>query len=107
MPMRRADDASYTLLSNVSATGGGTTTAIKGGEYMFMAEGTPAGSTVSLQMQSPNGTWADVLIFAGSAVKFTTLPSVQTGISLPAGNVRAACTAGVPLNIYAYLVGLG
>ena len=105
MPIRRADDSNYTLLSNGSATG--TSTAIKGGEYLFSAEGTVAGATISLQLQSLNGTWSPVLIFAGSAVSFTVLPNSQTGISLPAGNVRVAISGGPPSAVYAYLIGLG
>lgn len=105
MPIRRADDSAYTLASNVAATG--SAVAIKGGEYLFSAEGTVGGSTISLQLQTVNGAWADVLIFAGSAVKSTTLPFVQTQIDLPAGNVRMAATGGTPSGLYSYLVGLG
>jgi hypothetical protein len=105
MPIRRADDSSYTLASNLSATG--SAVAIKGGEYQFSAEGTVGGSTISLQFQTPNGTWSDLLIFAGSPVKSTTLPFTQTQIDLPAGNVRMAATGGTPSALYAYLVGLG
>jgi len=105
MPIRRADDTSYTLGSNISATG--ASTAIKGGEYMFTAEGTAGGTTTSLQVQSLNGVWSDISVYSGSVVKSTTLPYVQTGISLPAGNVRVALTGGTPSAIYAYLVGEG
>ena len=105
MPIRRADDGSYTLASNLSATG--SAVAIKGGEYIFTVEGTVSGSTISLQIQTPNGTWSDVSIFAGSVVKSTTLPLAQTQIDLPAGNVRMAATGGTPSALYAYLVGLG
>ena len=105
MPVRRADDTSYTLASNLSATG--SAVAIKGGDYVFTAEGTVSGSTISLQLQTPNGSWSDVLIFAGSAVKSTTLPFVQTQIALPAGNVRMAATGGTPSALYSSLVGLG
>ena len=105
MPIRRADDAAYTLASNLSATGAAV--AIKGGEYQFSAEGTVGGSTISLQFQTPNGTWSDLLIFAGSPVKSTTLPFTQTQIDLPAGNVRMAATGGTPSGLYSYLVGLG
>lgn len=105
MPVRRADDTAYPLAANLSATG--LAVAIKGGEYHFMAEGTVGGSTISLQSQSPNGTWSDVQVFAASAVKFTTLPNTQTGIDLPAGNVRMAATGGAPSGLYASLVGLG
>lgn len=105
MPIRRADDNSYTLASNLSATG--SAMAIKGGEYMFTAEGTVGGATISLQFQTPNGTWSDVSIFANSVVKSTTLPLVQTQVDLPAGNVRMAATGGAPSGLYSYLVGLG
>lgn len=105
MPIRRCDDTAYTLLANGSATG--SAVAIRGGEYHFMAEGTAGGSTVSLQIQTPNGTWTDVQVFTGSVVKFTTLPGNQSGIDLPAANVRVACTGGSPAAIYAYLIGLG
>lgn len=104
MPIRRADDTSYTLLSNGTATGAAV--AVKGGEYIFMAEGTVAGATIALQLQSPNGAWSPVLIFAGSAVSFTALPNAQTGVDLPAGNVRVFIS-GSPTGVYAYLIGLG
>lgn len=105
MPVRRADDNSYTLASNASATG--SAVAIKGGEYQFLVDGTVGASAISLQMQNPNGAWSDVQVFAASAVKFTTLPNTQTGIDLPAGNVRMAATGGAPSGLNAFLVGLG
>lgn len=104
MTLRRADDNQYTLLANGTATG--NPVAIKGGEYIFMAEGTAAGATISLQVQTPQGNWAPVLIFAGSAVSFTALPNSQTGIDLPAGNVRVNIS-GSPTGVYAYIIGLG
>lgn len=105
MPIRRADDLTYTLASNLAVTG--ASVAIKGGEYMFTAEGTVGGATISLQFQTPNGTWSDVSIFANSIVKSTVLPLVQTQVDLPAGNVRMAVTGGAPSALYSYLVGLG
>jgi len=105
MPIRRADDVQYVLGSNVSASG--SAVSIKGGEYIFTVEGTAGGSTASLQVKSPNGTWSDISIFSGSVVKSTTLPYSQTGIDLPAGDVRIALTGGSPSAVYAYLVGLG
>lgn len=105
MSIRRADDTSYTLLSAGSATG--ATVQVKGGEYIVFFDGTVGGSTISLQVQSPSGTWMDVSVFTGSVVKYTALPASQTGIDLPAGNVRCACTGGTPTGINAYLVGLG
>ena len=105
MSTRRADDNAYMLASNASASG--SAVAIKGGEYQFFAEGTAGGTTISLQMQSPNGTWTDIATYSGSIVKSTTLPYSQTGIDLPAGNVRMAATGGTPSGLYASLVGLG
>jgi hypothetical protein len=74
---------------------------------MFTVEGTAGGTTASLQVQSLNGTWSDISVYSGSVVKSTTLPYVQTGISLPASNVRVALTSGTPSAVYAYLVGEG
>ena len=105
MPLRRADDVSYTLGANINASG--SAVAVKGGEYIFTVEGTAGGTTASLQIQSLNGTWSDIAIYSGSAVKTTTLPYAQTGIDLPPGNVRVALTGGTPSAIYAYLVGMG
>lgn len=105
MTIRRADDNTYILASNASATGAAVP--VKGGEYMFMVEGTVGGSTLSLQVQSPNGTWADVQVFSGSAVKFTVLPGAQAGVDLPACNVRMAVTGGAASSLFAYLVGCG
>lgn len=105
MPIRRADDTQYQLLSNASATG--SAVLIKGGEYQFMVDGTAGGTTASLQVQSPSGAWMDVQVFTGSVVKFTTLPGNQSAIDLPAGSVRCALTGGTPSAINAYLVGLG
>lgn len=105
MSVRRADDVRYDLLINGSATGSGVL--IKGGEYIFMVDGTAGGATFSLQIQLPNGTWSDINVYSGSKVSYTTLPSAQTGIDLPGGSVRVAVTGGTPSGIYAYLVGLG
>ena len=105
MAVRRADDQAYTLLTGASATGAAV--AIKGGEYHFLVDGTVGGSTISLQIQTPGGAWTDVQVYTGSVVKFTTLPANQSGIDLPACNVRCACTSGTPSNVNASLIGLG
>lgn len=105
MPIRRSDDQSYTLLSNGSATGSGVN--IPGGEYMFFANGTVGGATVRLEALSPNGTWTPVQVFTGSLVQFTVLPANQSGISLPAGQVRFAVSGGTPSGLSAFLVGCG
>jgi hypothetical protein len=105
MPVSRYDSLKYTLAAGLSATG--PTVAIPGGEYDFFAEGTAGGSAISLQMQSPNGTWIDVSVFSGAVVKSLTLPFAQSGIDLPAGNVRMAATGGAPSGLNASLCGLG
>ena len=105
MPIRRADDNRYTLLTNASTTGAAVN--VRGGEYNFTADGTPGGATIALQVQMPNGTWTGVNVFSGSTVQATTLPYAQTSIDLPAGNVRASITGGAGVSVNAYLVGLG
>ena len=105
MSNKRGDDNAYTLLSAGSATGAAV--AVKGGEYIVFFEGTIGGATVSLQAQSPAGTWMNVEVFTGNAISYTTLPRSQTGIDLPAGNVRCALVGGTPSNITCSLIGLG
>jgi len=105
MPTRRSDSLGYTLASNLSATGAAV--AIRGGEYQFSVEGTIGGATVSLQTQSPSGTWSDVSVFNGSKASTTALPFALAGIDLPACNVRLAVSGGAPSGLYAYLNGVG
>lgn len=105
MPIRRADDRQYALATSTTTTGAATP--IQGGEYLFTVEGTAGGSTLSLQVQTPNGTWVDVTVFTNAPVRTTTLPYSQTGITLPACNVRMAATGGAPTGLFSYLVGLG
>jgi hypothetical protein len=102
----RADSLGYALLSNASATGAGVP--IRGGEYMFLADGTPAGATISLQIQTPDGTWATVGALAGNAiVQSTVLPYAVSPVVLPACTVRAAIVGGPPSGINATLQGIG
>jgi len=103
--VRRADDNSYTLATNASATGSGVN--IRGGEYMFCVDGTVGGATVSLQFLLPSGQWSVVSVFNSSAVQSTTLPYAQTAIDLPAGQVRLGVASGTPSGLNASLVGLG
>lgn len=105
MPLRRSDDKTYTLGTALSATG--ASVQIPGGEYLFVVDGTVGGATVSLQVQMFNGTWTDISIYSGSKVSTTTLPYGQTGIDLPACNVRVALTGGTPSGVNSYLSGLG
>lgn len=105
MPLRRSDDKTYTLGTNLSANSAATQ--IPGGEYLFTVDGTIGGATVSLQVQMPNGTWTDVSVYSGSKVSATALPYGQTGIDLPACNVRVGISGGTPSGINGYLSGLG
>jgi hypothetical protein len=96
--MARADQTSYQLLSNASATGAAVP--IKGGIYMFLVEGTVGGATLQLQIKSPNGTFLNV----GTGL---TAAGVQTPIYLGAGDVRVLVAGGAPSALFAYLVGIG
>jgi len=104
MPIRRCDDTQYVLGTALAAAG--NPVAIRGGEYHFMASGTAGGGAVALQIQLPDGSYSSVQVFTGSVVNFTTLPGNQSGIALPACNVRVNVTGGAT-NVNAYLVGLG
>lgn len=103
--MRRADDNSYKLLSNASTTGAAVS--IRGGQYSFMADGTPGGATIALQIQTASGTWSTVAIYNNSLVSTTTLPYDQAAIDLPACNIRASIAGGSGVSVNANLVGLG
>lgn len=102
----RADPVTYTLASNVSATG--SAVAVKGGIYMFAVDGTLGGSTATLQSQLPDETWANVQAYPGSTgLSITEAPMAVSPVYLPAGNYRMALTGGAPTAIYSYLMGIG
>jgi hypothetical protein len=102
----RADSQVYSLGAALSASGSGVS--VRGGEYMFLANGTVGGSTVSLQIQQPDGSWCDVGALAGNAiVKSTTLPYTVSPVVLPACVVRAAITGGSGVSLNAWLAGIG
>lgn len=102
----RADSQGYVLAVALAATGLGVS--VRGGEYAFLANGTVGGSTISLQIQMPDGSWSDVGALAGSAiVKSTVLPLVVTPVVLPACVVRMAVTGGAATGINAWLQGIG
>ena len=104
MPIRRADDALYTLGVNLTATG--DPVAIKGGEYALFADCTGTNGNTSLQMLSPSGAWIDVQIY-GAFIRTTGFGMLQVGLLLPAGLVRIATTGGATTGLNAYLVGMG
>lgn len=85
-----------TLLSNASATGGAI--AAGPGDYCYAVDGTFGSGTVSLQMQSPDGsswlTIADTSLTAEGAVIVT----------LPRGIYRAGVSGGTPSALYATLL---
>ena len=106
MTVRRSDDRQYVLATAATATG--SDVALPGGEYVFMASGTIGGSTLSLQIKLPDGSYADVKSLNGNTlVNTTSLPFAATALDLPACNVRVALTGGTPSNISAWLVGCG
>lgn len=105
MPNRRADDTAYVLGTNLNATG--QPVAVKGGAYTVFFDGTPSGATVRLEAQSPSGVWMVVEVFTSAAISYTVLPRSQTGISLPACNVRVGINGGSPTGINCHLIGLG
>ena len=104
MPVRRADDTRYILLENGSATGDAVP--IHGGFYTVCASGTLTGTTASLQMQMPEGTWATVRHPAETEVSTTTVPAAHVGIPLPACLVRVSIS-GPASGVYCYLIGEG
>jgi hypothetical protein len=102
----RADSQVYPLAVGLAVTGAAVP--IRGGEYMFLTNGTVGGSTISLQIQQPDGSWCDVGALGGNAiVKTTTLPLTVTPIVLPACIVRMAITGGAATGINASLAGIG
>lgn len=102
----RADSQVYTLATGASSNGAGVP--VRGGRYMFLANGTAGGATITLQIQQPDqATWSTVAIFNNSAVSSTTLPYSQTGVDLPASTVRMGVSGGTPSGLNAWLAGIG
>jgi hypothetical protein len=86
------------LLENGSATG--TQQSWLGGYGAVYAEGTFGGATLTLQVQSPNGTWLNV----GPDTTFT--GNGLGGFFVPAGAIRIAVSGGSPSALYVYVDGL-
>ena len=82
------------LLNNATATGAAQSW--DGGDCVFMAEGTFAGATLQLQIQSPQGTWLNV---TGASL---TAAGAVLNLKVPPGNVRCLVT-GTPTAMYAWL----
>lgn len=84
------------LLENASATG--SAKAIKAGRYILMAEGTFGGATVTVTIESPNGTFVTL---AGSSL---TAAGTSSVLYIPSGNAKGVLTSGTPSAMYVYLV---
>lgn len=89
------------LLTNISAAGNGAGQPWPGGSGAFISEGTIGGSSLKLQMQTPQATWIDI----DPALTFATLPN-SYGFLIPAGQIRAVLTGGSPVNVYAWAVSI-
>lgn len=85
------------LFSNAGAAANGATTAWRGGKGVVHFEGTPGGSTLTLQFASPRGTWLTV---AGISL---TAAGTSAAFDLPPGNIRGVLTGGSPSAVYAYV----
>jgi hypothetical protein len=83
------------LLSNASSTGSYST--VKGGTYIWSAEGTFSSATLQLQAKNANGTATDI---AGASLSANGFISVLLGAN---AEVRVSVT-GSPTGIYSSLV---
>jgi hypothetical protein len=84
------------LFSNQGAAANGATAAWRGGKGVIIFEGTPSGSTLTLQFMSPRGTWITVAGISMTAV------GVTAAFDLPPGNIRGVLTSGTPSAVYVY-----
>ncbi|VWC95993.1 hypothetical protein BLA39750_02228 [Burkholderia lata] len=101
----RADSQVYTLGAALNAPGQAVT--IRGGEYMFIANGS-GGPTVALQIQQPDSTWSTVAALGGyNVVSTTTLPYAASPVALPACVVRVSVSGGTSPSVNAWLAGIG
>jgi len=83
------------LLSNASATGNAAQW--PGGKGIFIGEGTFSGSTLTLQVVSPNGTSINV-----AGVSLTANGTAD--FNLPPGQIKGALTGGTPSAMFAWAV---
>jgi hypothetical protein len=85
------------LFSNQGAAANGATAAWRGGRGVVHFEGTPSGTTLTLQFASPRGTWLTV---AGISL---TAAGTTAAFDLPPGNIRGVLTSGTPSGVYVYV----
>lgn len=93
-------DTSYiedvSLLQNVAVTG--SNVRVKGGNYIWEAEGTFGGATLQLQAANANGTMTNI---TGASLTANGFVSVELGAN---ALVRVTVTGGSPANLYSNLV---
>lgn len=85
------------LLVNAGAAGDGQAFDWLGGPGAFYVEGTLGGSTVKLQVKSPNDAWLDV------GAEVTKTAAGVGGFDLPPGDIRASIAGGAPVGVFAYV----
>ena len=91
----------YQLLSNVSATGNGSTFGnVAGGSYILDIRGTLGGASVAVQVSGADGT----LTTLATQTTTGTFGTYQIGAS---SSVRAVLTGGTPSGVYVALQGVG
>ena len=84
------------LLQNVAVTG--SNVRVKGGNYIWEAEGTFGGATLQLQAANANGTMTNI---TGASLTANGFVSVELGAN---ALVRVTVTGGAPANLYSTLV---
>lgn len=84
------------LLQNVAVTG--SNVRVKGGNYIWEAEGTFGGATLQLQAANANGTMTNI---TGASLTANGFVSVELGAN---ALVRVTVTGGSPANLYSTLV---
>jgi hypothetical protein len=84
------------LLQNVAVTG--SNVRVKGGNYIWEAEGTFGGATLQLQAANANGTMTNI---TGASMTANGFVSVELGAN---ALVRVTVTGGSPANLYSTLV---
>ena len=84
------------LLQNVAVTG--SNVRVKGGNYIWEAEGTFGWATLQLQAANANGTMTNI---TGASLTANGFVSVELGAN---ALVRVTVTGGSPANLYSTLV---
>jgi len=102
--VNRCDDRTYELVRN--GTISGPPVQISGGEYTLFVDSEVNNGTLSLQMQSPSGTWVDVRNWGLQYVRTAEYAACILALELSAGVYRLR-SEGLAFNLNAWLVGNG